>query len=87
MKTAAKGPLVTQQSSKVGVKAIASKATEDAAKSAAKRAIPLKTTERLPTILLVRRNRRNPQQMMQLRPRELVIVLQFPLHQPNQKRG
>ena len=46
-KTAAKGPLVTQQSSKVVVKAIASKATEDAAKSAPKRAIPLKTTEKV----------------------------------------
>ena len=84
-KTAAKGPLVTQQSSKVVVKAITSKATEDTAKVQRKEQFPSKPQKRLPTILLVRRNRRNPQQMMQLRPRELVIVLQFPLNQLNKK--
>ena len=47
VKTVTKGPLVTQPSSQVHVKAIASKATKESAKSAAKRAIPLKTTEKV----------------------------------------
>jgi len=46
VKTAAKGPLGIHQSRKVGGKAIALKATEDAAISAAKRASPLKTIEK-----------------------------------------
>jgi hypothetical protein len=46
VKTAAKGPLGTHQSRKVGGKAITLKATEDAAISAAKRASPLKTIEK-----------------------------------------
>ena len=46
VKTAAKGPLGTHQSRKVGGKAIALKATEDAAISAAKIASPLKIIEK-----------------------------------------
>ena len=45
-KIATKGPLGTHQSRKVGGKAIALKATEDAAISAAKIASPLKTIEK-----------------------------------------
>jgi hypothetical protein len=46
VKTAAKGPLGTHQTSKVGVKAIALKATVYAPISAAKRASHLKTIEK-----------------------------------------